>query len=146
MCGSLAASLCSGSLVKQPVPQLLPRCEHVWMHRVLPLHALTSRQRGHWYVARLCLLKHLTLPTGQCFTCLQRSIARPSPQGKLTAHTAGVVQLYRYPGLTSSKAKTLLRKAQDKASPKIDGLDAELCYNVSTTEALTQEEAEKLAW
>ena len=36
------------------------------------------------------------------------------------------MQLYRYPGLTQSKAKTLLRKAQEKASAKIVGIDGEL--------------------
>lgn len=37
-----------------------------------------------------------------------------------------VVQLYRYPGLTESKARTLLRKAHEKASTKITGIDGEL--------------------
>jgi len=69
-----------------------------------------------------------------------------APQSKLVGKGSGVAQLFRYPGLTTSKAATLLRKAQDKASPKIEGLDGELCYNVSTTEPLTEKEADTLAW
>ncbi|KAI7838801.1 hypothetical protein COHA_007416 [Chlorella ohadii] len=75
--------------------------------------------------------------------------ARPSaatPQEKLQQAGGGVVQLYRYPGLTQSKAKTLLRKAQEKASSKITGIDGELCYNISTTAPLTAAEAETLSW
>ena len=55
-------------------------------------------------------------------------LQRPTeaPQQKLQAGGGGVVQLYRYPGLTQSKAKTLLRKAQEKASAKIVGIDGEL--------------------
>lgn len=56
-------------------------------------------------------------------------LQRPAeaPQQKLQAGGGGgVVQLYRYPGLTQSKAKTLLRKAQEKASSKIVGIDGEL--------------------
>lgn len=40
---------------------------------------------------------------------------RPStagPQQKLQQAGSGVIQLYRYPGLTQSKAKTLLRKVR----------------------------------
>ena len=74
-------------------------------------------------------------------------MAGASPQQKLQSAAGGsVVQLFRYPGLTASKAKSLLRKAQDKASPKITGVDAEMCYNISTTEPLTEREAETLAW
>lgn len=47
-------------------------------------------------------------------------------QQKLQTPAGSVVQLYRYPGLSESKAKTLLRKAHDKASDKITGLDGEL--------------------
>ena len=36
--------------------------------------------------------------------------ASPAPQQKLQQTGGSVVQLYRYPGLTASKAKTLLRK------------------------------------
>lgn len=54
-------------------------------------------------------------------------MAGASPQQKLQSAAGGsVVQLFRYPGLTASKAKTLLRRAQDKASPNITGIDAEL--------------------
>jgi len=45
-----------------------------------------------------------------------------------------------------SEAQDILRKAQDKASRNIQGLDAELCYNISTTEPLTEKEAETLTW
>lgn len=65
---------------------------------------------------------------------------------KLLSCDAGVIQLYRYPGLATSSAKTLLRKAQDKVSDKISGIDGELCYNISTKEPLTTEEASTLAW
>ncbi|GAB4814933.1 hypothetical protein N2152v2_001979 [Parachlorella kessleri] len=68
------------------------------------------------------------------------------PQKLQSVQPGGVVQLYRYPGLSASKAKTLLRKAHDKVSDKIVGIDGELCYNVSASEPLTAEEAEKLAW
>ncbi len=57
-----------------------------------------------------------------------------------------MTQLFRYPGLTGSKAKTLLRKANEKASNKIQSIDGELCYNISTSSPLTAEEAQTLAW
>lgn len=76
---------------------------------------------------------------------LQRTVSS-APQHKLQSTGNGVVQLYRYPGLTPSKAKTLLRKAKDKASSSITGIDGELCYNVATSSPLTAEEAETLAW
>lgn len=43
------------------------------------------------------------------------ALQRPSaaaPKEKLQQTGGGVVQLYRYPGLTQSKAKTLLRKVR----------------------------------
>jgi hypothetical protein len=79
-------------------------------------------------------------------SALQRPLAVEAPQQRLVSQGAGVSQLYRYPGLAPSKAATLLRKAQGKASSKIVGLDAELCYNVSTTAPLTPKEADTLAW
>ncbi|EFN52340.1 hypothetical protein CHLNCDRAFT_139160 [Chlorella variabilis] len=75
-----------------------------------------------------------------------RPTAPAAPQQKLQQAGAGIVQLYRYPGLTQSKAKTLLRKAQDKASPSITAIDGELCYNIALTAPLTPAEAETLAW
>lgn len=74
-------------------------------------------------------------------------LAGVDAQQKLVADSGHeVVQLYRYPGLTQSKARTLLRKAQDKASPKISGIDGELCYNIETSAPLTAKEAETLSW
>ncbi|KAL4423911.1 hypothetical protein ABPG75_001212 [Micractinium tetrahymenae] len=81
----------------------------------------------------------------QAVSAPERTAAPGAPQQKLQ-QAGGVVQLYRYPGLTTSKAKTLLRKAQEKASANLVGIDGELCYNISTTEPLTAEEAETLAW
>lgn len=77
---------------------------------------------------------------------MQSPAASEAPEVKLASKGAGVTQLFRYPGLTASKAKTLLRNAQDKASSKIGSIDGELCYNVSTTGPLTEEEANTLAW
>jgi phosphoribosylformylglycinamidine synthase len=65
---------------------------------------------------------------------------------KLASSPAGVFQLFRYPGLPQSKAKSLLRRAQEKASSKIIGIDSEVCYNVSTAQQLTENEAATLAW
>eukprot|EP00798_Chlamydomonas_sp_ICE-L_P025491 gene25491-11147_t len=60
--------------------------------------------------------------------------------------TADVVQVYRYPGITESKATTLLRKAKSKASADIISIDCEQVFNVGLAAALTSEEAEILAW
>ncbi|KAK9814223.1 hypothetical protein WJX72_002529 [[Myrmecia] bisecta] len=57
-----------------------------------------------------------------------------------------VIQLYRYPGLSKSKAATLTRKAQKKVSPNLLSIDAEQCYNVALSSPLTAQEAETLAW
>ncbi len=58
---------------------------------------------------------------------VQRPTADRAVQEKLqSVRPGGVVQLYRYPGLSESKANTLLRKAHDKASAKITGIDGEL--------------------
>jgi hypothetical protein len=64
---------------------------------------------------------------------------------RLTAG-AGVVQLYRYPGLSETKAATLLHKAQKKVSDGIASVDGELCYNVELAAPLTPQEAETLSW
>jgi phosphoribosylformylglycinamidine synthase len=65
---------------------------------------------------------------------------------KLLGAAAGVTQLFRSPGLTASKARSLLRRAREEASDKIVGVDSELCYNVATSAPLTAAEAETLAW
>ena len=74
-------------------------------------------------------------PPPNLLTCMQplassdsrTAIASPTPQQKLQQVESGsVVQLFRSPGLAESKARTLLRKAQGKASPSITGLDGEL--------------------
>ncbi|KIY97626.1 phosphoribosylformylglycinamidinesynthase, partial [Monoraphidium neglectum] len=69
-----------------------------------------------------------------------------SVQSKLTAPAAAVVQLYRYPGLSTSAATTLLHKAQAKASDIITSVDGEVCFNVQLSAPLTPKEAETLAW
>ena len=61
-----------------------------------------------------------------CRPLPQRPVSLPTPQQKLQQAGGQVVQLYRYPGLSSSKAKTLLRKAHDKVSPKLVAIDGEL--------------------
>jgi hypothetical protein len=63
-----------------------------------------------------------------------------------SSDSASVTQLFRYPGLTTSKSASLLDKAKSKASQSISGLDAELCFNISTTSPLTEMEANKLCW
>ena len=77
----------------------------------------------------------LRAPPPNLLTCMQplassdsrTAIASPTPQQKLQQVESGsVVQLFRSPGLAESKARTLLRKAQGKASPSITGLDGEL--------------------
>lgn len=65
---------------------------------------------------------------------------------KLTAAGPGVLQLYRSPGLSASKAATLLKQAQAKTLPEVTGMDTELCYNISLSQPLTAAEAETLAW
>lgn len=75
-----------------------------------------------------------------------QSTTPDASQHKLATNTSGLTQLFRYPGLTASKAKTLLRKAQNKASDKIFSIDGEICYNISTTAPLSEKEAETLVW
>jgi len=69
-----------------------------------------------------------------------------SPEEKIVEYGAGVVQVYRSPGLTDSQRKTLLEKAQKKVSPSIVDVEGELCFNISTETSLNSEEASKLAW
>ncbi|GMH42502.1 hypothetical protein BSKO_10421 [Bryopsis sp. KO-2023] len=57
-----------------------------------------------------------------------------------------VLRWYRYPGLTESNAKTLLRKAKGKVSDGIESIDGELCFNVEVTEPLTTKELDILSW
>ncbi len=85
---------------------------------------------------------------------------------------ADVVQVYRYPGLSHSAAKTLLRKvsqrprfggglsrgedgadaeilrlqARSKVTDAITAIDGEQVYNVGLKAQLTNKEAETLAW
>ena len=66
--------------------------------------------------------------------------------GKLVAPSASVVQLYRYPGMSTSAAATLLSKARSKVSDAIGSIDGEVCYNVALSAPLTPQEAETLAW
>ncbi|KAL6785042.1 hypothetical protein ACKKBG_A02200 [Auxenochlorella protothecoides x Auxenochlorella symbiontica] len=82
-------------------------------------------------------------------TLQQASPASPAAAAvlqKLTAAGPGVLQLYRSPGLSASKAATLLKQAQAKTLPEVTGMDTELCYNISLSQPLTAAEAETLAW
>lgn len=63
-----------------------------------------------------------------------------------SSRVATVTQLFRYPGLTASKSFSLLEKAKGKASQSISAIDAELCFNISTTSPLSEAEADKLCW
>jgi len=65
---------------------------------------------------------------------------------KLASTKSEVVQLYRYPGLSESAARTLLRKAQAKVTDAIVGIDGEQCFNVAVSSPLSQKEAETMAW
>ena len=74
-----------------------------------------------------------------------------SPEGKFASVIASsggeqVVQVYRTPGLSESGKKTLLAKAQSKVTGAITDIEAELCFNVSTTGALSSSQATTLAW
>jgi phosphoribosylformylglycinamidine synthase len=62
------------------------------------------------------------------------------------ASKADVIQLYRYPGLSSSAAQTLLRKAKAKVTDAITSIDGEACYNIGLSAQLSPKEAETLAW
>ena len=62
------------------------------------------------------------------------------------ASKADVIQLYRYPGLSSSAAQTLLRKAKAKVTDAITSVDGEACYNIGLSAQLSSKEAETLAW
>eukprot|EP00887_Chlorella_sp_A99_P003357 scaffold26.g3357.t1 len=86
-------------------------------------------------------------PATRAVSSPERTAPGEEAVAKLTG-AAGreVLQLYRYPGLPQSKARTLLRKAQDKASSKIAGVDGELCYNIATSAPLSPAEARTLAW
>lgn len=70
---------------------------------------------------------------------LQAPGATDAIAAKLTTSGSPVVQLYRYPGLSGSAAKTLLRKARAKVSDAITGIDGEACYNVGLSAALSQQ-------
>lgn len=72
-----------------------------------------------WSAARLQhteQLQHM-----HCRSCVQRPSAA-TPQEKLQQAGGGVMQLYRYPGLTQSKAKTLLRKVRRSGESRIEQL------------------------
>ena len=56
----------------------------------------------------------------------QQQTEQLSPAADALQGTAGVVQLYRSPGLSVSQARTLLRQVQAKVSSNISGLDSEL--------------------
>ena len=76
---------------------------------------------------------------------------RQSPEEKFASLAGavtgeGVVQVYRTPGLSESGRRTLLGKAQSKVSAAITDIEAELCFNVSTTGALSSSQAATLSW
>ena len=56
----------------------------------------------------------------------QQQTEQLSPAADALQGAAGVVQLYRSPGLSASQARTLLRQVQAKVSSDISGLDSEL--------------------
>ncbi len=56
----------------------------------------------------------------------QQQTEQLSPAADALQGAAGVVQLYRSPGLSVSQARTLLREVQSKVSSNISGLDSEL--------------------
>lgn len=73
----------------------------------------------------------------------------PSSAGSVTtklSSKAEVIQLYRYPGVSESKAHALLEKAKRKVTDAITGLDSEQVYNVGLDATLNAKEAETLAW
>jgi len=69
----------------------------------------------------------------------------PSVASKLSAKSE-VLQVFRYPGLSESALKTLLRKAQTKVTDAITHIDAEQCFNVGVSAPLTAQEAETTSW
>eukprot|EP00891_Asterochloris_glomerata_P009825 jgi/Astpho2/9825/fgenesh1_pm.00149_%23_37_t len=75
-----------------------------------------------------------------------RMLVLDNLKGQFVHRAAGVVQLYRSPGLSVSQARTLLREVQSKVSSNILGLDSELCFNVALSEPLMTEEAASLTW
>lgn len=75
------------------------------------VHVLGSRRRrfADALTVAACAFKTPFAST-PCYSLLQRTATPGAPQQKLQQADGGLVQLYRYPGLTTSKAKTLLRK------------------------------------
>ncbi|WIA34688.1 hypothetical protein OEZ86_013001 [Tetradesmus obliquus] len=116
-------------------------------------HSHTSRcglsQRSHCSgvpSASTCA-KHFLRGSVRCNVASQprEAVATSDVSAKLGS-SAEVIQLYRYPGISSTSAVTLLHKAQHKVSEVITSIDGELCYNVGLAAPLDPSEAEKMAW
>lgn len=57
-----------------------------------------------------------------------------------------MIHLYRTPALSEGKKNELLRSVRQKVSPEIRDIETEFCFNIETTQPLTQDEMEILRW
>lgn len=76
----------------------------------------------------------------------REAVSTSNVGSKLSGNSAEVIQLYRYPGLASAAATTLLHKVQHKVTDAITSIDGELCFNIGVAAPLDANEAEKMAW
>jgi len=58
----------------------------------------------------------------------------------------GLLHIYRTPALSEAKRKELLLTLQQKISPEIQDIQTEYCFNIETTEPLSQVETGILRW
>eukprot|EP00898_Chlorokybus_atmophyticus_P001653 jgi/Chlat1/2489/Chrsp175S02366 len=58
----------------------------------------------------------------------------------------GILHLYRQPLLSEAASDALIRKAQQKVSQAIEGIETEQCFNVLVTSQLSETQASTLAW
>ncbi|UCF20340.1 MAG: phosphoribosylformylglycinamidine synthase, partial [Gemmatimonadota bacterium] len=57
-----------------------------------------------------------------------------------------LLHLYRAPGLPAAGRDALVELARQRASPAIEGIETEHCFNVEASSSLSSEEIAKLSW
>ncbi len=58
----------------------------------------------------------------------------------------GVMHLFRSPGLPPAHLRAVLQRARRRVSPALEGIEAEVCFNVETRAPLPAGELERLRW
>ena len=63
----------------------------------------------------------------------------------MLSYRMALLHFFRKPGISPEQAATLLRETKQRI-PQIDQVETEYCFNVETTDALTDDEAKTLVW